>query len=72
MKMNITGSQSRIQKPPMLSSVALVTILAKTFFRELHWVLVPDLHTPDLLPMVYLGLFKHMMDWIQAFLKKHG
>ena len=22
--------------------------------------------------MVYLGLFKHMMDWIQVFLKKHG
>jgi len=21
---------------------------------------------------VYLGLLKHMIDWIQAFLKKHG
>ena len=25
-----------------------------------------------MLPTVYLGLFKHMMDWIQAFLKKQG
>jgi len=25
-----------------------------------------------MLPTVYLGLFKHMKDWIQGFLKKHG
>jgi len=25
-----------------------------------------------MLDTVYLGLFRHMMDWIQAFLKKHG
>jgi len=25
-----------------------------------------------MLHTVYLGLFKHMMDWIQGFLKKHG
>ena len=30
-----------------------------------------DLHLPDLLHTIYLGLFKHMMDWIQGFLKKH-
>jgi len=30
----------------------------------LHWVLAPDLHTPDMLHTVYLGLFKHLMDWI--------
>ena len=41
-------------------------------FCGLYRVSVPDLHTPDMLHTVYLGLFKHMMDWIQAFLKKHG
>ena len=25
-----------------------------------------------MLHTVYLGLFKHLMDWIQGFLKKHG
>ena len=30
-----------------------------------------DLHKPDMLHTVYLGLFKHLMDWIQGFLKKH-
>ena len=32
-----------------------------------------DLHKPDLLPniRVYLGLFKHMMEWVEGFLKKH-
>ena len=27
---------------------------------------------PDLLHIICLGLFKHMMDWIQGFLKKHS
>jgi len=35
-------------------------------------VLTPDLHKPDMLHTIYLGLFKHMMDWIQGFLKKHA
>jgi len=25
-----------------------------------------------MLHTIYLGLFKHMMDWIEGFLKKHG
>ena len=35
-------------------------------------VSAPNLYKPDLLHTVYLGLFKHMMDWVQAFLKKHA
>src|SRR5437588_12640611 len=35
-------------------------------------VSAPNLHKPDLLHTVYLGLFEHMMDWVQAFLKKHA
>ena len=41
-------------------------------FHGLYRVSAPDLHVPDLLHTIYLGLFKHMMDWIQGFLKKHG
>ena len=41
-------------------------------FHGLYRVSAPDLHVPDLLHTMYLGLFKHIMDWIQGFLKKHG
>ena len=41
-------------------------------FHGLHRASAPDLDVPDLLHTIYLGLFKHMMDWIQGFLKKHG
>jgi len=51
---------------------ALGINLGQNIFHGLHRVLAPDLHTPDMLHTVYLGLFKDMMDWIQAFLKKHG
>ena len=40
--------------------------------HRLYRVSAPDLHVPDLLHTIYLRLFKHMMDWIQGFLKKHG
>jgi len=46
--------------------------LGQNLFHGLHGVSAPDLHTPVMLHTVYLGLFKNMMDWIQAFLKKHG
>jgi len=39
-------------------------------FQGLVRVSTPDLHKPDMLHTLYLGLFKHMMDWIQGFLKK--
>ena len=72
MNINKTGSQARIQTAPTPSSVALESIWAKMFFVDFTGSQVPDLHTPDMLHMLYLRLFKHMMDWIQAFLKKHG
>jgi len=31
----------------------------------------PDLHKADLWHKIYLGLFKHMMEWVEGFLKKH-
>ena len=30
-----------------------------------------DLGKPDLFHNMYLGLFKHLMEWVQGFLKKH-
>ena len=41
-------------------------------FHGLYGISAPDLHVPDLLHTIYLALFKHMIDWIQGFLKKHG
>ena len=46
--------------------------LGQNILHGRHRVSAPDLHTPDRLHTVYLGLVKHMMEWIQAFLKKHG
>jgi len=44
----------------------------QTVFQGLVRVSTPDLHKPDMLHTIYLGLFKHMMDWIQSFLTKHA
>ena len=44
----------------------------KTVFQELHRVSSPGLHKPGLPHTVYLGLFKHLMDWISCFPKKHA
>jgi len=35
-------------------------------------VLTLDLHKPDMLHTIALGLFMHMMDWIQGILKKNA
>jgi len=40
-------------------------------FMGLHRVNPSDLHKPDLLHNIYLGLFKHMMQLVEGFLKKH-
>jgi len=44
--------------------------LGQNGLYRLNWVSPSDLHKPDMLHTVYLGLFKHMMDWIQGFLKR--
>ena len=55
----------------------MVVILAtyRRIVTPFYWlpkVSLSDLHKPDMLHTVYLGIFKHMMNWIQGFLKKHG
>jgi len=46
--------------------------IGQNIFHRLDRVLASDLYKPDMLYNIYLGLFKHMMDWIEGFLKKHG
>jgi len=46
--------------------------IGQNIFHGLDRVLASDLYKPDILDTIYLRLFKHMMDWIEAFLKKHG
>lgn len=50
---------------------ALGIKIGQNVFHGIQRVSAPDLHQPDLLHTVYLGLFKHMMEWVQGFLKKH-
>ena len=51
---------------------ALGIKIGRNIFYGLPRVSAANLHQPDLLHTIYLGLFKHMMDWVQAFLKKHA
>ena len=41
-------------------------------FQGLVRVSKPELHKPDMLHTIYLGLFKHMLDWIHGFLQEHA
>jgi len=46
--------------------------IGQNIFHRLNGVSGSDLYKPDILHTIYLGLFKHMMEWIEAFLKKNG
>ena len=45
--------------------------IGRNVFAELYGVNLANLHKPHLLHNIYLGLFKHMMEWVAGFLKKH-
>jgi len=45
--------------------------ISQNISHRLNRVSASDLYKPDILHTIYLGLFKHMMNWIEAFLKKH-
>jgi len=45
--------------------------IGNNVLAELDRVNLADLYKPDLLQIIYLGLFKHMMEWVEGFLKKH-
>jgi len=46
--------------------------IGQNIFHRLNRVSASDLYKSDILHTIYLGLFKHMTDWIEDFLKKHG
>jgi len=46
--------------------------IGQNIFHRLDRVSASDLYKPNILHTIYLGLFKHMIDWIEASLKKHG
>jgi len=46
--------------------------IGQIIFHGLNRVSASDLYKPDMLHTIYLRLFKHMIHWIEAFLKKHG
>jgi len=46
--------------------------IGQNILHRLDRVSASDLYKPDMLHTIYLALFKHMMDWIEGFLKKHG
>ena len=43
----------------------------RNVFFGLYRVNPADLHKPNSLHNIYFGLFKHMMKWVEGFLKKH-
>jgi len=45
--------------------------ISQNIFHGLDRVSASDLYKPHILYTIYLVLFKHMMDWIEGFLKKH-
>jgi len=46
--------------------------LGQNILHEFHRVSLPDLPTLDMLSIVFLRVFKHRRNCIQACLKKHG
>jgi len=46
--------------------------IGQNIFHGLDRVSASDLYKPDILHTIYPALFPHMMDWMEAFLKKHG
>jgi len=45
--------------------------IGNNVFTRVDRVSPGDLHKLDLLHNIYLSLFKHMMEWVEGFLKKH-
>jgi len=69
--MNVASLKLPVTTPvPCLK--LLVSILRKTCFTGFTGFRRLVMHKPDLLHPVYLGLFKHLMDWIPGLLKQHA
>ena len=46
-------------------------IIGRNVLAELYRVNLPDVHKPHHLHNIHLGLFKHMMEWVEGFLQEH-
>ena len=56
----------------LITDLAAVGLKALTNgLRTLPWIQPSKMQLPDLLPTVYLGLLKNLLDWITSFLKHH-
>jgi hypothetical protein len=56
----------------IITSLSAVGVkMGRNVFIGLSRVVIPLLFKPDILHNIYLGLFKHLMQWIEDFLKKH-
>jgi hypothetical protein len=51
---------------------ANVHAIPNSLFWSIDFLSAPMLWKPDLLHVLYLGLFKHLMEWLEDFLKRHG
>ena len=54
------------------SLLAVGVKIGRNVFTGLSCVEFPLLFKPDILHDIYLGLFEHLIQWIEDFLKKHG
>jgi Plavaka transposase len=70
--------QQLVEEHEQTGSMKPIEELARRGLKALSnafWTLprinTSDIHKPDILHTVYLGILKHMMEWIQSFLSKH-
>ena len=54
------------------SLLAVGVKIGRKVFTGHSCIEIPLLFKPDILHNIYLGLFKHLMQWIEDVLKKHG
>ena len=59
-------------KHNVASLLAVGVKIGRNVFTGLSCVEIHLLLKPDIRHIIYLGLFKHLMQWIEDFLKKHG
>ena len=63
---------NRAHDPSAITDLAAVGLKSLyNGFWALPRVQLSEIHKPDLLHNVYLGLLKNLLDWITAFLKEH-
>ena len=62
-----TGGEYNVASP-----LAVGVKIGRNVFTGLSCIEIPLLFQPDIVLNISIGLFKHLMQWIEDFLKKHG